>query len=503
MLGVCRLRTGDRTTRTLWYLQRRFRKKGKNQPKVTNIERAQEYFDISYPPIYGSRWKSIRLALLSKPKYISLINNFANYEATIESFEKLGATDIRHIYNYKVERMNEYKHLKNTEVLTKDGRESSTTEEAQAIRPSLIELDDEEIAARQKVEPMGLYPEEYRQRVLSRGGDVGSLDIDFSHRVVSPSEVGLGGDSIMVDHVPSTRLKGLENWLEETDVFLQGSVGDDQIGLKVEKQLEPIHLPSSLKIYSFSKGDITDFPSPKMDRDLKVLDHCCLDGGSVLPVLALGIEAGDKVLDTCAAPGGKSLIALQTFLPFVMVSNDVTEGRMKRLRRMLDQYIPQGLSNLQKLSILTEYNRCKILERDAYDKVLVDVPCLTDRHSLQESDNSLFKPVRTKERLSLPELQSSLLVSALHAVRPGGCVVYSTCTLSPLQNDGAVHLALSKIWQETTIDCAIVDMSYAITPLKTVYRFGTNLGLRYGQVVLPSLLSNFGPTYFAKIKRIK
>lgn len=55
-------------------------------------------------------------------------------------------------------------------------------------------------------------------------------------------------------------------------------------------------------------------------------------------------------------------------------------------------------------------NGCTLGEVEEYDKVLVDVPCLTDRHSLMEDDNNIFKTGRNKERLRLPELQSQLLM---------------------------------------------------------------------------------------------
>jgi 16S rRNA C967 or C1407 C5-methylase (RsmB/RsmF family) len=86
----------------------------------------------------------------------------------------------------------------------------------------------------------------------------------------------------------------------------------------------------------------------------------------------------------------------------------------------------------------------------------VDVPCTTDRHSVVENDNNIFKPSRVKERLKLPELQCELLVNALKLVKKGGVVVYSTCSLSPIQNDGVVHMALKQIWEETKIDVVVM-----------------------------------------------
>lgn len=83
------------------------------------------------------------------------------------------------------------------------------------------------------------------------------------------------------------------------------------------------------------------------------------------------------------------------------------------------------------------------------------MPCTTDRHSLKENDNNIFKSSRIKERLRLPELQSELLVNGLKLLKPGGNLVYSTCTLSPIQNDGVVHMALRRISEETSMKFVI------------------------------------------------
>ncbi|XP_045129756.1 5-methylcytosine rRNA methyltransferase NSUN4-like isoform X2 [Portunus trituberculatus] len=413
--------------------------------------------------------------------------------------------DIRHQYSHITERM------KIAEAKTKVAKAEECTpqhqedqqEDARPVRPSLIELDDDELAARANKEPISRYPEEYQLRAQAQDHGPGSVDVEHSSRVILPSEVGVEGTNILHDHVPATKLKGLENWIEETDLFVNTSLRDDEIGIKREVQKEPISLPSPLKVFSFPKGDITSFPQPKMDNKMKVFTHYIMDGASLMPVLALDLQPGERVLDLCAAPGGKTLVALQTMLPGMVVSNDASLGRVRRLNNVLRQYIPSCLSQIQGSIAVTQRNGCIPWEQEAFDKVLVDAPCLTDRHVLHESDNSIFSPKRSKERLRLPELQSALLVSALQMVRPGGTVVYSTCTLTPLQNDGVVHLALSKIWQETTIDCCVVDLTHAMRPLSFLYRLGTNLGLRYGQIILPSLLSNFGPMYFAKIKRLK
>lgn len=79
------------------------------------------------------------------------------------------------------------------------------------------------------------------------------------------------------------------------------------------------------------------------------------------------------------------------------------------------------------------------------------MPCTTDRHSLKDNENNIFRSNRIKERLKLPELQSELLSCGLKLLKPGGVLVYSTCSLSPIQNDGVVHMALKNICEETSM----------------------------------------------------
>lgn len=72
-----------------------------------------------------------------------------------------------------------------------------------------------------------------------------------------------------------------------------------------------------------------------------------------------------------------------------------------------------------------------------------------------EDDNNIFKSTRIKERLRIPELQSEILVQCLQLLKPGGSLVYSTCSLSPIQNDGVVHMALSRAFSEHHITATI------------------------------------------------
>ena len=81
--------------------------------------------------------------------------------------------------------------------------------------------------------------------------------------------------------------------------------------------------------------------------------------------------------------------------------------------------------------------------------------------------------------------------------------MYSSCTLSPMQNDGVIAAVLKKIWETTTIDLAICDLSTSIKPCMPFVKFSDNpKATKYGQQIVPHIGNNFGPTYFAKIKRL-
>ena len=75
---------------------------------------------------------------------------------------------------------------------------------------------------------------------------------------------------------------------------------------------------------------------------------------------------------------------------------------------MLNQYLGQSQSWKNYLAV-NMHDALRWEKFETFDKVLVDVPCTNDRHSLTEEDNSIFKPTRMKERIKLPEIQTGIL----------------------------------------------------------------------------------------------
>lgn len=167
-----------------------------------------------------------------------------------------------------------------------------------------------------------------------------------------------------------------------------------------------------------------------------------LDEASCLAAESLEAEPGDTVLDMCAAPGGKTLlIALALGGSGRLVANDRSASRRSRLKRVLTEYLPEALLSTVET---TSHDATKwgLYEQDAYDRVLLDAPCSSERHVIHSPAHlSRWSPSRSR---NLAHQAYAMLSAAYTAVKPGGLVVYSTCALSPLENDGVMKKLLAR-----------------------------------------------------------
>uniref|UniRef100_A0A8C4V237 5-cytosine rRNA methyltransferase NSUN4 n=1 Tax=Falco tinnunculus TaxID=100819 RepID=A0A8C4V237_FALTI len=258
-------------------------------------------------------------------------------------------------------------------------------------------------------------------------------------------------------------------------------------------------ISSNIKCYTFPRGDITRFRPARPDV-LGLLDYYLMDAASLLPVLALNVQPDDSVLDLCAAPGGKTLALLQTGVCGHLAANDISISRTKRLYQVLQSYVPKEIR--EAVSVTSCDGRdWEQLKGSTFHKVLVDVPCTTDRHSVMEEENNIFHKKRTKERQMLPMLQLQLLMAGILATKPGGEVVYSTCSLSPLQNEHVIERAVEIAETQFSISVHVEDLSHFRILFQDTFCFFSDCQL--GELVLPNLTANFGPMYFCKLRRIE
>jgi 16S rRNA C967 or C1407 C5-methylase (RsmB/RsmF family) len=209
-----------------------------------------------------------------------------------------------------------------------------------------------------------------------------------------------------------------------------------------------------------------------------------MDEASYHTALALQPREGSEAADFCAAPGGKTLVLAAAFPSVALTANEKSGGRRQRLRRVLQEHLPP--SRLRELRIT---GRDAALwfkyETEAYDHILLDVPCSSERHILGSPAHlQRWSPARTKH---LAIQAFAMLASALEVVRPGGTILYSTCALSPLENDAVV----GRLYEKR-------EGRFRIHPLRLPFGEET----RYGWQVLPDTAGGRGPMYAAKIERI-
>lgn len=154
---------------------------------------------------------------------------------------------------------------------------------------------------------------------------------------------------------------------------------------------------------------------------------------AMAPVSALVPKPGERVLDLCAAPGGKSTqIAAALAGEGLLVCNEPVPSRAKILSRNIER---MGIPNALVVSAQPEALAARWA--GAFDAVLVDAPCSGEgmfrRHPETRAEWTAAAPAGCAER------QRRILACAATMLRPGGRLVYSTCTLSPEENEETVR----------------------------------------------------------------
>jgi len=162
-----------------------------------------------------------------------------------------------------------------------------------------------------------------------------------------------------------------------------------------------------------------------------------LDRASVEAARQLGVTPGDDVLDLCAAPGGKSLVlALALGGDGSLVSNDRSPDRRGRLRRVLDEHLPEAYRSTVQVTG-HDATRWGLVEQNRYDRILLDAPCSSERHVLQSAKHLELWTAHRSKALAMQAV--ALFCSALEALKPGGILLYSTCSISPEENEGVLR----------------------------------------------------------------
>lgn len=157
---------------------------------------------------------------------------------------------------------------------------------------------------------------------------------------------------------------------------------------------------------------------------------------SMVSPIVLDPKPDERVLDMCAAPGSKTnQIASMMENRGLLVANDPANSRVASLRSNCER---AGAVNV----VVTRYDGRRFPSQK-FDRVLVDAPCTGQ--GMARKDLSVLDRWSLKRSLGLQRLQRDLLKRATELAKPGGTVVYSTCTFAPEENEAVVSWALDKV----------------------------------------------------------
>lgn len=157
---------------------------------------------------------------------------------------------------------------------------------------------------------------------------------------------------------------------------------------------------------------------------------------AMTPANILPIEEGDAVLDLCAAPGGKSTeLAAKLHGTGVLVSNDISNSRAKALLKNLELF---GISN----AVIMSEAPHKLSEKfsEYFDKILIDAPCSGE--GMFRKDPAVMRSWNENSNAMFAKLQREIVLEACKMLKPGGMLVYSTCTFHPMENEQTIQFML-------------------------------------------------------------
>lgn len=224
---------------------------------------------------------------------------------------------------------------------------------------------------------------------------------------------------------------------EELEQFLAAAEHPRWVALRLNKL--KTHTPPQLSPFGLTPVPWADggyYYDPNTRPGLSPYHEAGLyylqEASAMAPAGLLDVRPGMRVLDLCAAPGGKSSqLAALLDGQGLLVSNEIEPKRAVILSRNLER---MAVANAM---VLNEHPR-KLAGRfpDYFDRILVDAPCSGEGMFRKEEAASTDWSVETVQMCA--HRQGEILHSAAQMLRPGGRMVYSTCTFAPEENEGVI-----------------------------------------------------------------
>ena len=232
---------------------------------------------------------------------------------------------------------------------------------------------------------------------------------------------------------------------DEYEDFLKGYDRTRHYGLRVNR--------SKLTADQFARMSMYDLqPVPWIDNAFEYEDsvspakhpyyfagmYYLQEPSAMTPANLLPIEPGDKVLDLCAAPGGKATeLGAKLNHTGLLVANDISNSRAKALLKNIELF---GIPNVLVTSEPPEKLAGKFPA--FFDKILIDAPCSGE--GMFRKNESATKSWEAYGVQHCANLQRTILEDAVTLLKSDGMILYSTCTFSPEENEGMIDEFLKK-----------------------------------------------------------
>ena len=236
-------------------------------------------------------------------------------------------------------------------------------------------------------------------------------------------------------------LRGAKQFQGETCFVGNGvaKVSRDEL-FKTETAVKGVGIEMVERIFDCPSLDDTQFSGSIMLQNLP----------SIIAVDLLDPQPGERVLDMCAAPGGKTThIAQRMANKGLIVAFDKSRNKVDAVKRncerlgveIVQAFVMDGTKSVAD-EITSGDNESPPYNEGYFDRILVDAPC-----SGLGQRPQFYNKMKLKELNSFPKIQKKLFASAVKLLKPGGALVYSTCTNNTDENENIVE------WANETFEC--------------------------------------------------
>jgi NOL1/NOP2/sun family putative RNA methylase len=252
----------------------------------------------------------------------------------------------------------------------------------------------------------------------------------------------IAADSVLMNAVSSWR-KDPEKWLENSIDRLNETVRVNPLRDDIEWVENWLQEIGAIKIEWFAgvgSAWTLPFPRGKAEGDVKIILAALHETGrltrqeavSMIPAIALDAKPGDLVLDMCASPGSKTTqIAEHLEGRGVVMANEIANSRINTLVANTKRH-----GSITPMIVHHDGRFIPKVPKSGFDKILVDAPCTGSATTRKNPD--VWKKWLPSGGKILHKLQLELLLKAINLTKPGGRIVYSTCSLDPIENEAVI-----------------------------------------------------------------